>query len=134
MDVETMGDNDHRHISRDSMFVQARLRDAAGAEHMVRIRNLSSGGVMAEGNLRMQRGDAISIEIRNVGWVDGNVAWVADSRFGIAFCESVDPRAVRSPVIQTGPKPVSPHDLLLHRPMAVRLNPVDPRQPVVRKI
>lgn len=128
-----MGDNDHRHISRDSLFVQARLRDAAGADHAVRIRNLSAGGVMAEGNLRMQRGDAIAIEIRNVGWVDGNVAWVADSRFGIAFCEAIDPRAVRNPVVGA-PKPVSPHDLLVHRPMAVRLNQADPRQPVLRKI
>ena len=129
-----MGDNDHRHISRDSMFVQAHLRDANGIEHGVRIRNLSAGGVMAEGNFRMQRGDAIAIDIRNVGWVDGNVAWVADSRFGIAFCETIDPRAVRSPVVSAGPKPVSPHDLLLHRPMAVRLNPNDPRQPMLRKI
>ena len=128
-----MGDSDHRHISRDSMFVLSRLRDASGAEHNVRIRNLSSGGVMAEGNMRIQRGDAISLELRNIGWVDGNVAWVAESRFGIAFCEAVDPKAVRG-IPAPANAPVKPHELLVHRPMGVRLRPIDVDPSSLRKI
>jgi hypothetical protein len=128
-----MGDSDHRHISRDSMFVLARLRDANGAEHNVRIRNLSAGGVMAEGNLRIQRGDAITIELRNIGWIDGNVAWVADSRFGIAFCEAVDPKAVRG-MSAPANVPTQPHELLVHRPMGVRLRPIDVAPGSLRKI
>ena len=131
--VTKMGDSDHRHISRDSMFVLARLRDANGGEHNVRIRNLSSGGVMAEGTIRIQRGDAISLELRNIGWVDGNVAWVADTRFGIAFCETVDPKAVRG-MSAPANAPIQPHELLVHRPMGVRLRPGEVNQGSLRKI
>ena len=52
---------------------------------------ISSGGVMAEGNMRIQRGDAISLELRNIGWVDGNVAWVAGKALA-CVCEAVDPK------------------------------------------
>ena len=128
-----MGDSDHRHISRDSMFVLARLRDATGAEHNVRIRNLSAGGVMAEGTIRIQRGDAITIELRHIGWVDGNVAWVADTRFGIAFCEAVDPKAMRGMPAPTN-APVQVHELLVHRPMGVRMRPSDLDPSHLRKI
>ena len=45
-----MTDNDHRQIARDSLFVMADLRiDGIEGEHRIRVRNLSAGGLMAEG-------------------------------------------------------------------------------------
>jgi hypothetical protein len=94
---ESINDSDQRHITRDSLFVLAGLRVAGrDQEHRVKIRNLSAGGLMAEGDLRVVRGTAVSIEIRNVGWVEGTVAWVADTRFGIAFDTEIDPKAARA--------------------------------------
>jgi hypothetical protein len=93
-----MGENEHRQIVRDSLFVLADLRvDGLEGEHRIRVRNLSSGGLMAEGTLKVLRGQVVWTNIRNIGWVEGSVAWVQDSRFGIAFRDEIDPRIARAP-------------------------------------
>ena len=92
-----MGDNEHRQIARDSLFVLADLRvDGLEGEHRIRVRNLSSGGLMAEGPLKVQRGQLVWTNVRNIGWVEGSVAWVQDNRFGIAFRDEIDPRIARA--------------------------------------
>ena len=79
--------------NRDSLFVKAVLRfPVTGDEREVRVRNISSGGLMAEAPLRTPRGDPIEVQLRNIGWVSGKVAWVAESRFGIAFDYPIDPK------------------------------------------
>ena len=94
-----MSDSDHRQIARDSLFVMADLRiDGIEGDHRIRVRNLSAGGLMAEGGPAVQRGQVALVNIRNVGWVEGSVAWVQDSRFGIAFREDIDPLVVRAPL------------------------------------
>ena len=94
-----MTDSDHRQIARDSLFIMADLRiDGIEGEHRIRVRNLSAGGLMAEGGHRARRGQAVWINVRNIGWVEGSVAWVQDSRFGIAFREDIDPQLARAPI------------------------------------
>ncbi len=94
-----MTDNDHRQIERDSLFVMADLRvEGVGEEQRVKVRNLSAGGMMAEGDVRVQPGAAIEVNIRNIGWIDGSVAWVQDNRFGIAFRDEIDPKVARAPL------------------------------------
>jgi len=91
--------NDTRQVNRDSLFLLAQLRvDGDDPEHRVKIRNLSAGGAMAEGEVKVMRGAHVSVELRNIGWVDGFVAWKQDNRFGIAFAQEIDPKLVRSPV------------------------------------
>jgi hypothetical protein len=91
-----MSESDQRHITRDSLFVLAALRVAGRDQtYRVKVRNLSAGGLMAEGDLRVVRGTPLSVELRNVGWVEGSVAWVQETRFGIAFDEEIDPLVVR---------------------------------------
>jgi hypothetical protein len=89
---------DTRHIPRDSLFLLADLR-IGGFEtgERVKVRNLSAGGMMAEGSARVERGAPIAVKLRNIGWVDGTVAWIQDSRFGIAFAEEIDPKDARAP-------------------------------------
>lgn len=106
-----MGDNDHRHIGRDSLFVLADLRiDGIGGEQRIRVRNLSGGGLMAEGSFPIQRGQQVWVGLRNIGWVEGSVAWLQDSRFGIAFRKEIDPRLARAPVVtgESTPRYVRP--------------------------
>lgn len=88
---------DTRNISRDSLFLMAELR-LEGAESLdrVKVRNLSTGGMMAEGMLRVMRGTRLSVKLRNIEWVDGTVAWVQDNRFGIAFDREIDPAQARA--------------------------------------
>lgn len=92
---------DTRHIPRDSLFLMATVRLAGEeAEHRVKVRNLSAGGMMAEGEVRVERGTPLTVDLRNVGRVEGAVAWVQDKRFGIAFSDEIDPKVVRAPVGQ----------------------------------
>lgn len=94
---------DTRNISRDSLFLLARLRvDGSEGEHKVKVRNLSAGGMMAECDLRLGRGARLSIELRNIGWVHGTVAWVQGDRCGIAFDSEIDPKLARASVNTSG--------------------------------
>lgn len=95
-----MSESDHRQVGRDSLFVLADLRiDGIVGEQRIRVRNLSAGGLMAEGRFPVQRGQQVWISLRNIGWIEGTVAWLQDSRFGIAFREEIDPRLARAPAV-----------------------------------
>lgn len=96
-----MDDTDQRQLARDSLFVMSDLRlEGESIEHRIKVRNLSSGGMMGEGPVHVVRGAAVWVEIRNIGWVEGTVAWVQNSRFGLAFRDEIDPRVARAPVGQ----------------------------------
>ncbi|MEM9501723.1 MAG: PilZ domain-containing protein [Pseudomonadota bacterium] len=86
-----------RSVSRDSLFLLASIRVEQGDDtHRVRVRNLSDGGMMGEGSMRVKRGNRLQIELRNIGQVAGTVAWVQDNRFGIAFDEEIDSQGARA--------------------------------------
>ncbi|WP_407875266.1 PilZ domain-containing protein [Qipengyuania nanhaisediminis] len=86
-----------RTVSRDSLFLLASVRvEQDDEQHRVRVRNLSDGGMMGEGPIRIQRGNRVEIELRNIGAVQGSVAWVQDQRFGIAFDEEIDSHLART--------------------------------------
>lgn len=94
-----MDTNEHRQIARDSLFLMADLRvDGLEGEYRIKVRNLSSGGMMGEGAVRVMRGSMVTVNIRNVGWVEGAIAWVQENRFGVAFREEIDPKIAREPV------------------------------------
>lgn len=102
-EARKMTDNDHRQIERDSLFVMADLRvDGMASDQRVKVRNLSAGGMMAEGEVKVQTGDAVEVNIRNIGWVEGSVAWVQENRFGIAFRDEIDPKVARAPLSASG--------------------------------
>ena len=104
---EAMDGSENRQIARDSLFVMADLRlPGSDEEHRIKVRNLSAGGLMGEGGVRVSRGDSVEVNIRNVGWVEGSVAWVQEDRFGVAFLEEIDPKVARAP--QAATSAVSP--------------------------
>ncbi len=89
---------DTRNITRDSLFLLAELRLAGTrGEHKVKVRNLSGGGMMAEGPVPVVPGNRLQINLRNIGWVDGAVAWVQENRFGIAFDREINAKLARAP-------------------------------------
>jgi hypothetical protein len=93
-----MSNVDTRQVNRDSLFLLAQLRvDGQDVVHRVKVRNLSAGGMMAEGEARVMRGSLVMVELRNIGWVEGSVAWKQGDRFGIAFVDEIDPVVVRGP-------------------------------------
>lgn len=90
---------DTRSISRDSLFLLANVRvENEREQHRVRVRNLSDGGMMGEGNMRVTRGNRVLVELRNIGTIVGCVAWVQDQRFGISFDKEIDSQRARKPI------------------------------------
>jgi hypothetical protein len=88
-----------RQVERDSLLLMAQVRvDGGETEYRVKVRNLSAGGMMAEGEAPVARGSPVSVELRNIGRVDGSVAWTQEARFGIAFVDEIDPKLARAPV------------------------------------
>lgn len=108
-----MKDVETRQVNRDSLFLLAQLRvDGHDDLYRVKVRNLSAGGMMAEGLAPVTRGVPVQVELRNIGWVAGNVAWKQDERFGIAFVDEIDPREARAPASKAASTPLS----AAHRP------------------
>ena len=84
---------------RDSVFLLAALRfENLEAEHKVRVRNLSATGLMADGDIPVSPGLIVTINLRNIGWVNGSVSWTEGKRFGIRFVNEIDPRRIRNSV------------------------------------
>lgn len=95
-----VADIDHRQLARDSLFLMAEVRLVGSeAQYRVKVRNLSAGGMMAEGPMTVQRGSQIEVNLRNIGWVQGVVAWIQDNRFGIALINEIDPKLARAPLV-----------------------------------
>lgn len=95
-----MSNVDTRQVKRDSLFLLAQVRvDGADQAYRVKVRNLSAGGMMAEtGDMRVMRGTPVTVELRNIGEVQGSIAWVQGDRFGIAFAQEIDPQLARAPM------------------------------------
>lgn len=84
--------------SRDSLMLAAQFRIGDKPATQVRVRNLSSGGLMAEVPQPIDSGTPVEVEVRGVGWVSGRIAWFAEGRVGVAFDREIDPLLARKPV------------------------------------
>ncbi|WP_447752020.1 PilZ domain-containing protein [Sphingopyxis fribergensis] len=74
---------------------------------VVRVRNLSAGGMLAEAKVQIAQGATVEVDLRNVGPVPGRIVWAGEGKFGIAFDRPVDPQAVRRQVVSESDLP--PH-------------------------
>ena len=120
-----MSNVDTRQVNRDSLFLLAQVRvDGRNEVSRVKVRNLSAGGMMAEGEAKVMRGTLVAVELRNLGWVEGSVAWKQDNRFGIAFVNEIDPTVVRAPVASQAPDFDAPRYTRNHQ--AVPLSQIEP--------
>lgn len=96
---EARDDGQHlRQSPRDSLLLTAPLAIDGVEVGVVRVRNLSAGGMMAEYPKALATGTPVSTQLRGIGWVEGRVAWYTDGRAGIAFDTVIDPMAARKPV------------------------------------
>ena len=83
----------------DSLLLKATLRFENGKdERVVRIRNLSAGGVMADAPTGLMRGERVEVKLHSIGWVGGHVMWITDGRAGIAFELPINPKDARRPI------------------------------------
>ena len=98
-----------REAARESLFLSATIRRIGGVDLgflPVRIRNLSSVGLMADHDGLSRPGDRVMVEMRGLGFIPGEVAWVRHGRVGVSFDGPIDPKLARRSV-NPGP-PVTP--------------------------
>ena len=115
-----MANVETRQVERDSLLLIAQLRvDRGDMEYRVKVRNLSAGGMMAEGAVPVARGGVVSVGLRNIGWIEGTVAWKQDETLGIAALSAaqgvlrIDERLRRTVEARITAPAAEPRDLLV---------------------
>ena len=101
---------------RDSMFLQAALRREDGSVATVRVRNISDGGVLVETPIPMKQGEAIAVDLRNIGFVPGRIVWTGGGKCGVAFDGQIDARLTRQPLKAKNEPAMGPTVVLVRRP------------------
>ena len=111
-----------RDKSRESIFLGAvvHIGDESQSRN-VRVRNISSGGMMIDLPGPQPRGLLVIAEMKGIGEVRGQIVWSTENRAGIAFEEIIDPKLARhtpvsAPAIPFYAKPVLSHVDTSRRP------------------
>ena len=76
-----------------TIFLIGKLLSGHG-EFLCRVRNLSSGGLMAETHAVIAEDDDVRIELKAGGWLSGRVRWTHAGRVGVAFDAPVEVSAL----------------------------------------
>lgn len=79
-------------------MLMATVRLAGAADQRLRIRDISAGGLKVTSALKPARGTKVHIELLELGWVTGEIAWATESTFGVRLVHRVDPAAARQRV------------------------------------
>ena len=92
-----LGPDSQRRDERDSLFVLAQLRQEGdvGVGDTVRVRNVSSGGLMADAGDQYRPGGRVEIDLEGIGTMHGAIAWSEAGRIGIAFDHPIDKSRAR---------------------------------------
>jgi len=93
------GPESQRRDERDSLFVLARLRPEGdmGDGITVRVRNVSSGGLMADASDGYRQGMRVEVILEGMATMAGSVAWAEAGRIGIALDHPIDKSRARKP-------------------------------------
>ena len=72
-----------------AMLRVAKLSDAGGRNQLIRVRNVSAGGLMAEVGHPVHVGDEVSIELSSQN-IASTVVWTRDGTAGFKFDQGID--------------------------------------------
>ena len=72
-----------------AMLRVAKLTDAQGHEQLIRVRNVSAGGLMAEAGHPVRIGEAVSIELSSQN-IASTVVWTREGTAGFKFDQNID--------------------------------------------
>ena len=98
--AEESGPDSQRRDERDSLFLLAKLKieGQGGDGGVVRVRNVSAGGLMADASDEFRPGTRVAILLDGIGSIAGTVAWAEAGRIGVAFDHPIDKSLARKPV------------------------------------
>lgn len=96
-----------RDKSRESIFLGAVISLGNQRKSLnVRVRNISSGGMMIDLAGPQPKGLAVTAEMKGIGEVRGRIAWSTENRAGIVFDRTVDAKLARHTVAAAPPAPI----------------------------
>ena len=72
-----------------AMLRVAKLKDASGGEQLIRVRNVSAGGLMAEMGHSVRVDDVVSIELSSQT-IPSTVVWIREGAAGFKFDQNID--------------------------------------------
>jgi hypothetical protein len=90
-----------RFHDRASMLLVADVRIGCEPAERAVVRNISAAGLMVELDEAPARGEFVSLNLGDIGWINGTVIWKVGNRFGVRFDEEIDPGKIRRPVAAT---------------------------------
>lgn len=92
--------SDNRVAARSRMLMRAKLRvRGLTGEHAISIKDISSTGLKASGVLKFLSGTRVEIDLRNIGWVAGQIIWTdADGCVGIRFSSIINAECTRTQI------------------------------------
>ena len=70
------------------MFRVAKLEGPSG-EQLIRVRNVSAGGLMAEAGQSVTVGDVVSVELSSQK-IPGSIVWIREGTIGVKFDQDID--------------------------------------------
>ncbi len=98
MTSDTITDAMKRKGARASLFLSATISaESLKAPVTVRVRNLSEGGMMIDGNAKFVPDMTVTATLGGIGEISGRIAWTEAGRAGVAFDEQIDPKQARAP-------------------------------------
>jgi hypothetical protein len=90
-----------RFHDRASMLLVADVRIGCEPAERAVVRNISAAGLMIELDEAPARGEFVSLNLGDLGWINGTVIWKVANRFGVRFDDEIDPGKIRRPVAAT---------------------------------
>ena len=98
-EVAPAGPEKMRASVRQSVLLTTTITSPAfEAPVSARIRNVSAGGTLVESIRPLVPGTKVTLALRGIGAVGGEVMWATENRAGIKFDAPIDPDACRKPV------------------------------------
>jgi hypothetical protein len=70
------------------MFRVAKL-DGPSGEQLIRVRNVSAGGLLAEAGQPVSVGDVVSVELSSQK-IPGSIVWIREGTIGVKFDQNID--------------------------------------------
>ena len=88
---------------RRTVMLRATLSVDGSPAGDARVRDISSGGMMADCITPVATGAQVAISLRGLGDLTGSIAWATCDRIGVLFDQPVDPsRVLRAPAGMQG--------------------------------
>lgn len=94
-----------RRSDREDITVSTTLRASGNHSLDVVIRNISTLGFMAEGDINFEPESHVRVRLPTLGTVVARVVWAKEGQFGAEFVQEIDLQRLRAVLAATGAAP-----------------------------